>query len=291
MSTAAVSTVPVERVSVAESTAAVRVFGARRGWRALDVAELWEFRELLYFLIWRDVKVRYKQTALGALWAVLQPAMYMVLFTLVFGRLAHLPSDGVPYPVFVFAGLLPWTFVANAVTNAGTSLVNNANLITKVYFPRFVVPLGSVGAALVDLGVGIVLLLGLQLYYRVPLTWSMLLLPAVLVMALVTAVACGALLSALTVAYRDFRYVVPFGVQVWMYATPVVYPASLVPERWRAFLWLNPMAGVVDGFRALALGRQVHWMLIAASGVTGALWFIGAVLYFARVERRFVDVV
>ncbi len=225
----------------------VRVFGAHRGWRLLDLRELWEFRELLYFLIWRDVKVRYKQTVLGAAWAVLQPVLYMVLFTIVFGRLAHLPSDGVPYPVFVLAGLLPWTFVANAVTSAGTSLVNNANLITKVYFPRLIVPLGSVGAGLVDLGVGLVLLFGLLWHYHVALTPGIVLLPLVLIEALVVAVACGAMLSALTVTYRDFRYVVPFAVQMWMYATPVVYPATLVPDRWRPLLWLNPMAGVVGG--------------------------------------------
>lgn len=269
----------------------VRTFGPHRGWRVLDVGELWEFRELLYFLIWRDVKVRYKQTALGALWAVLQPAMYMVLFTVVFGRLAHLPSDGAPYPVFVFAGLLPWTFVANSVTNAGTSLVNNANLITKVYFPRLIVPLGSVGAGLVDLVVGIGLLVVLQRAYGVAVTPGMLFLPAVLVLAIVIAIACGAMLSALTVAYRDFRYVVPFAVQMWMYATPVVYPATLVPARWRVLVWANPMAGVVEAFRALALGRPLDWRLIATSGGMSLLWLVVAASYFARVERRFVDVV
>jgi lipopolysaccharide transport system permease protein len=268
-----------------------RVFGAHRGWRILDVGELWEFRELLFFLVWRDIKVRYKQTVLGALWAVLQPALYMALFTVVFGRLAHLPSDNVPYPVFVFAALLPWTFVANSVTTAGTSLVNNANLITKVYFPRLIVPLGSVGAGLVDLGVGMLLLLGLIWYFHVPLTPRILLLPAVVVLALVVAVAFGAMLSALTVAYRDFRYVVPFAMQMWMYATPVVYPASLVPARWRALLWLNPMAGVVDAFRAFALGRAVDWALVGVSAATSVVWLFVAAVYFARVERRFVDVV
>jgi lipopolysaccharide transport system permease protein len=288
---AAIEVVSVEHGGRESAEPPARVFGAQRGWRLLDVGELWEFRELLYFLIWRDVKVRYKQTVLGAVWAVLQPALYMVLFTLVFGRLAHLPSENVPYPVFVFAGLLPWTFVAGAVTNAGTSLVNNAGLITKVYFPRLIVPLGSVGAGVVDVGVGFVLLLGLQWYYRVPVTVGMLLLPVVLGLAVVIAVACGAMLSALTVAYRDFRYVVPFAVQVWMYATPVVYPASLVPTRWRPLLWLNPMAGVVEAFRSLTLGRPLDWTLVATSTGTSVLWLIAAALYFARVERRFVDVV
>jgi lipopolysaccharide transport system permease protein len=266
-------------------------FSARTGWRVLDVRELWEFRELLYFIVWRDVKVRYKQTALGALWAVLQPALYMALFTVIFGRLAHLPSEGVAYPVFVFTGLLPWTFVANSVTNAGASLVNNANLITKVYFPRLVVPLGAVGAGLVDLAVGLVLLGGLLWYYHVPLTPRILLLPAVIALALIVAVACGAMLSALTVAYRDFRYVVPFAVQMWMYVTPVVYPATLVPPRWRALLWLNPMAGVVDAARAVTLGRPVDLALIGASAATSFVWLVLAATYFARVERRFADVV
>jgi lipopolysaccharide transport system permease protein len=288
---AAVGAASLARNGSSVANPGVREFGPEHGWRALDLRELWEFRELLYFLVWRDVKVRYKQTALGALWAILQPALYMLLFTLVFGRLAHLPSNGVPYPVFVFAALLPWTFVANAVTNAGASLVNNATLITKVYFPRLIVPLGSIGAGLVDLAVGLVLLLGLLMFYQVPITARLLLLPAITALALVVAVGCGALLSALTVAYRDFRYVVPFAVQMWMYATPVVYPAALVPSRWRFVLWMNPMAGVVEAFRALALGQPVDWSLLAASAAVALAGLILAASYFARVERRLVDVV
>jgi lipopolysaccharide transport system permease protein len=287
----AVGAVPANAEPAEHTVPSVRVFGAQRGWRLLDLRELWEFRELLYFLVWRDVKVRYKQTVLGVAWAVLQPVLYMVLFTVVFGRIAHLPSDGVPYPVFVLAGLLPWTFVANAVTSAGTSLVNNSNLITKVYFPRLIVPLGSVGAGLVDLGVSLVILLGLLWHYHVALTPGILLLPLVLVEALVVAIACGAMLSALTVTYRDFRYVVPFAVQMWMYATPVVYPATLVPDRWRPLLLLNPMAGVVEAFRSLALGRAVDWVLVAVSAGVSLIWLVVAAAYFARVERRFVDVV
>jgi lipopolysaccharide transport system permease protein len=279
------------RTADLDASLPVRVFSAQRGWRILDLRELWEFRELLYFIIWRDVKVRYKQTVLGATWAVLQPALYMALFTLVFGRLAHLPSDGAPYPIFVFAALLPWTFVANAVTNAGASLVNNANLITKVYFPRLIVPLGAVGAGLIDLAVGLVLLIGLLIWYRMPLTTSLLLVPTLIGLAVVVAVAAGTMLSALTVTYRDFRYVVPFGVQMWMYATPVVYPAAVVPARWRLGLWMNPMAGVIEGFRGLVLGRTVDWGMVAVSAGVAFVWFAIAATYFARTERRFVDVV
>lgn len=288
---AAIGAVPVGHVARDETAPPVRVFRAQRGWRLLDLAELWEFRELLYFLIWRDVKVRYKQTVLGALWAVLQPAMYMVLFTLVFGRLAHLPSEGVPYPVFVFAALLPWTFVANAVTTAGASLVNNANLITKVYFPRLIIPLGAVGAGLVDLAVGVVLLIGLLLWYHVPLTPSIVFIPAVATLAILIAVGAGTMLAALTVTYRDFRYVVPFGVQMWMYASPIVYPASLVPAQWRWLLWANPMTGIVEAFRHLAVGRPVNWAALGTSAASSCACLLVAALYFARTERRFVDVV
>ena len=196
----------------------------------LDLRELWEFRELLYFLVWRDVKVRYKQTVLGALWAVLQPALFMVVFTLIFGRLAHLPSDGVPYPVFVYAGLLPWTFFATAVTMSSTSLVNSANLITKIYFPRMIVPLAAVGVGLVDLVVASALMAGLLVWYHVALTPLMLLAPVFMLGVLLAATGIGALLAALTVTYRDFRYIVPFAVQLWMYATPVVYAARSVPH-------------------------------------------------------------
>jgi len=199
-----------------DSQSAPRIYRRLRGWRAVDVRELWEFRELLYFLVWRDVRVRYKQTVLGALWAVLQPALFMIVFTAIFGRLAHLPSDNVPYPVFVYAGLLPWTFFASAITTSSLSLVNSANLITKIYFPRLIIPLSAVGVGLVDLAVASVLMIVLLVWYHIPITPWLALAPLFVVGAMIAAVGVGALLSALTVTYRDFRYVVPFAVQLWM---------------------------------------------------------------------------
>jgi lipopolysaccharide transport system permease protein len=269
----------------------VRVYRKRRGWIPLDWRELWEFRELLFFLTWRDVMVRYKQTALGAAWAVLQPALTMVIFTLIFGRLAKLPSDGFPYPIFVYAALLPWTFFANAVTTSSNSLVNSANLITKVYFPRVIVPLASVCAGLVDFACAFVLLAVLLVWYHVPLTPMFALMPLMLLGTVIAAVAVGTILSALTVTYRDFRYVVPFAVQLWLYATPVMYATRAVPERWRLWYALNPMAGMTEGFRSAILGRTPLWPVVGVSAVTAALALVVGVAYFQRVERRFVDIV
>jgi lipopolysaccharide transport system permease protein len=269
----------------------VRVYRKRRGWIPLDWRELWEFRELVFFLTWRDVMVRYKQTALGAAWAVLQPALTMVIFTLIFGRLAKLPSDGIPYPIFVYAGLLPWTFFANAVTTSSTSLVNSANLITKVYFPRIIVPLATVAAGLVDFAVAFILLAILLVWYHVPLTPMFALLPIMLLGTVVAAVAVGTILSALTVTYRDFRYVVPFTVQLWLYASPVMYATRAVPARWQLWYALNPMAGMIEGFRAAVLGRPPLWPVVAVSAVTAIVAVIGGLAYFQRVERRFVDIV
>jgi lipopolysaccharide transport system permease protein len=257
----------------------------------VDVRELWEFRELLYFLVWRDVKVRYKQTVLGALWAVLQPALFMIVFTLIFGRLAHLPSDHVPYPVFVYAGLLPWTFFASAISTSSMSLVNSANLITKIYFPRLIVPLSAVGVGLVDLAVASALMVALLAWYHLPITPFVLLGPLFMVGVMLAAIGIGALLAALTVTYRDFRYVVPFAVQLGMYATPVVYGMSSIPERWRVPLALNPMTGMTDGFRASVLGHAPSWTLVAVSAVTVCISLVAGIAYFQRVERRFVDVV
>jgi lipopolysaccharide transport system permease protein len=282
-------------VTAGEAAAAqplpVRIYRRRRGWIPLDWRELWEFRELLFFLTWRDVMVRYKQTALGAAWAVLQPALTMVIFTLIFGRLAKLPSDGMPYPIFVYAGLLPWTFFANAVTTSSNSLVNSANLITKVYFPRVIVPLATVAAGLVDFAVAFLLLAGLLVWYHVPLTPMFALVPVMLLGTVITAVAVGTILSALTVTYRDFRYVVPFTVQLWLYATPVMYATRAVPERWRLWYALNPMAGMTEGFRAAVLGRTPLWPMVGMSAIVAVLALVGGLAYFQRVERRFVDIV
>jgi len=281
----------VTAAASAVATPPVRVYRRRRGWIAVEWRELWEFRELLLFLAWRDITVRYKQTALGAAWAVLQPALTMVVFTLLFGRLAHLPSDGLPYPIFVYAGLLPWTFFANAVTSSSNSLVNSANLITKVYFPRVIVPLAAVAAGLVDLAVAFLLLGVLLLWYHVPLTPMLSLLPLMVIGTVVAAVAVGTILSALTVTYRDFRYVVPFTVQLWMYATPVMYATAAVPVRWRLWYAINPMAGMTDGFRAAVLGRAPLWPVVGISSLSAIIALGVGIAYFQRVERRFVDIV
>ena len=261
------------------------------GWRTLDLKELWAYRELLYVLTARDVKVRYKQTVLGLAWAIIQPVMMMVVFSIFFGRLAQMPSDGLPYPIFVYAALLPWTFFANAVTASGSSVVSSANLVSKVYFPRLIIPLASVGAGLVDFAISACLLLLLMVWYGVGWTPNLVLVPLLVVGVMFTALGVGTLLSALTVAYRDFRYAVPFMIQLWLFATPVVYPASLVPAEWRWLLYLNPMAGIVDGFRSAFLGTPFDFTAIAISlGVAVLLFFIG-VAYFEKVERRFADIV
>jgi lipopolysaccharide transport system permease protein len=269
----------------------LHVYRRRQGVAALDWAELWEYRELLYFLVWRDVKVRYKQAVLGAGWAVLQPAMAMVIFTVIFGRLVKLPTDGSPYPVFVYAGLLPWTFFSNAVSTASNSLVNSANVITKVYFPRVIIPLAAVGAGLVDFTVAFGLLIILLVWYHIPLTPWFALVPVFLLLTVIAAVGVGTILSALTVNYRDFRWVLPFAIQVWLYATPVTYASSVVPEKWRVAFGLNPMAGVVEGFRSAVLGRPPLWTLVGTSAVVAVATLVLGLIYFQRVERTFVDVV
>jgi lipopolysaccharide transport system permease protein len=269
----------------------IHVYRRRQGFAAVDWAELWEYRELLGFLVWRDVTVRYKQAVLGAGWAVLQPALAMVIFTVIFGRLVKLPTDGSPYPVFVYAGLLPWTFFSNAVSTASNSLVNNANVITKVYFPRLMVPLAAVGAGLVDFAVAFLLLIVLLVWYHIPLTLWFLLVPAYVLMTVVAAVGVGMILSALTVNYRDFRWVLPFLMQVWLYATPVTYASSVVPEKWRVAFGLNPMSGIVDGFRAAVLGRPPIWTMVETSAMVAVVTLVLGLVYFQQVERNFVDVV
>lgn len=270
----------------------VTVVEATRGWRALDLGELWSCRELVYFLAWRDVKVRYKQTALGVAWVVLQPLAAMAIFSVVFGRLAQLPSDGAPYPLFVFAGLVPWFYVANATSNASSSLVANTNLISKVYFPRLVVPLAAVLAGLVDLAIGLVLELVLLLAVGVPPSPRLLLLPLLVAVMVLIALGIGIWLSALDVQYRDVRYAIPFLMQLWLFATPVVYSMSGFPERWRAVLGVNPMAGVVESFRWALLGTADLPLGLLGSGSLVAVVLLGTgLLYFRRMERVFADVI
>jgi lipopolysaccharide transport system permease protein len=267
----------------------------RRGLQVLDLRELWRYRELLYFLTWRDVKVRYKQTVLGAAWAVLQPLATMVVFTLFIGRMAGAAEQikDYPYPLFVFAGLLPWTFFANAISSSGQSVIGSQNLVTKVYFPRLIIPMGAVGAGLVDFAVAFVMLLVMMLGYGVLPGWSLLLVPMLLLLLVLTALGMGALLSALTVAYRDFRYVVPFTVQLWMFATPCIYldASQAVGPRGQLLLPLNPAYGLVYNFRQAMLGGAFNWYALAVSGAIGVALLVLGCAYFRRVERSFADII
>lgn len=262
-----------------------------RGWQALELGDLWKYRELLYFLTWRDIKVRYKQTVLGATWAVLQPLLTMVVFSLIFGQLAKLPSEGIPYPIFTFTGLLPWQLFAFALTNSSNSLVGSQSLVSKVYFPRLVIPIASVLPGLVDFAISFVVLLAMMVFYRTPLTMRVLALPVFLLLALASAIAVGLWLSAMNVRYRDIRYVVPFLTLFWQYATPVAYSSSLIPAKWRLFYGLNPMTGVVEGFRWALLGTGEVGGLLWVSVIIILLLLISGLLYFKRMETSFADVI
>lgn len=263
-----------------------------RGWPRIGLRELWEYRELLYFLVWRDVKVRYKQTVLGAAWAILQPVATMVVFSLFFGRLAGVPSDGVPYPVFSLAALVPWTFFAQGLAQSANSLVGSQNLITKVYFPRLAIPAATVLSGVVDFALAFPVLLGVMAWHGIVPGVRILWLVPLLLLAFVTALGAGLWLSALNVRYRDVRYVLPFLIQLWLFATPVAYPASLLQEPWRTVYGINPMAGVVEGFRWALLGTGPSpGPLLAASTAAALLLLASGILYFRRMERTFADVV
>lgn len=258
----------------------------------LDLKAVWEYRELLYFLVWQDVKVRYKQMVIGAAWAILQPLMAMVIFTVVFGHFARIPSDGLPYPIFTYTALLPWTYFAQAIGQSGASLVGNANLIRKVYFPRLIVPISAAIAPLVDFAIAFVVLLGMMAWFGIAPTWGVLALPLFLLLALVTALAVGLWLSALNVRYRDVGHTIPFLIQIWMFASPVVYPVSLVPERWRLLYSLNPMAGVIEGFRWALLGKKSpDFGVMTVSAIVVLTVLLGGIVYFKQMERTFADVV
>jgi lipopolysaccharide transport system permease protein len=267
------------------------VIGPSRGWVSLDLRVLWRYRELIYFLTWRDIKVRYKQTIFGAAWAVLQPFFTMIVFSVFFGGLAKVPSDGIPYPIFAYCALLPWSYFAGALERASNSLVGSSHLITKVYFPRLAIPISAVVAGLVDFGIAFVVLLGMMVYYGFAPTAAALTLPLFLLLAIAAALAVGLWLSALNVQYRDVRYTVPFLTQFWLFATPIAYPSSLIPEQWRAWYGLNPMAGVVEGFRWALLGKEPPGPLLAVSTVVVVLLLVGGLYYFRRMERTFADLV
>ncbi|MDQ3896147.1 MAG: ABC transporter permease [Actinomycetota bacterium] len=283
------SAVPTEAARPAQP---VVVVAPSTGWAALRLGDLWSHRDLLYFLAWRDVKVRYTQAALGAAWAVVQPLLMMAVFSIFLGRLAKVPSDGVPYPVFVFCGLVAWTYFANAVSTATESLVSSANLISKVYFPRLVMPLAALVSWLPDLAIASVILVGLMLLYGLTPAWTVVLLPLFAGAAVLAAASVSVWLSALNVAYRDVRYAVPFLIQLGLFATPVIYPASIVPDNLRLLYGLNPMAGVVEGFRWALLGHgDAPIDLIAVSAATSTLLLVGGLFYFRRVEQGFADVI
>jgi lipopolysaccharide transport system permease protein len=263
-----------------------------RGWKALDLRELWRYREMLFFFTWRDIKVRYRQTVLGAAWAVLQPVLTMVIFSIIFGTLAKLPSQGIPYPIFTFTALLPWQLFAFALTSSSNSLIENQQLITKVYFPRLIIPISSVIAGLVDFFIAFVILILMMLFYGIAPTAAILTLPLFLFLALASATGVGLWLSALNVEYRDIRYVVPFLTTFWMYATPIAYSSELIPGKWRWLFSLNPMTGVVEGFRWALLGKSaldLPSLLVSAAAV--AVIFVTGLYYFKRVETGFADVI
>jgi lipopolysaccharide transport system permease protein len=273
-------------------TLSVTIIKPSQGWAALKLDELWEYRELLFFLSWRDIKVRYKQTALGATWAIIQPFFTMVVFSLFFGRLAQIPSDGIPYPIFAYAALVPWSFFANSLNNSSNSLVDSANLLRKVYFPRLAIPLATVLSGVIDFAIAFVVLLGMMLYYRITPTFNIVWLPLLLLLALTTALGVGLWLSALNVQYHDVRYTIPFMTQFWLFATPIAYPSSLLSEPWRTLYGINPMVGVAEGFRWALLGTTTAPgpMIIVSTLVALGLLVSGA-YYFRRMEKSFADVV
>ena len=268
-----------------------RVIEPRRGWLAINWGEIWRYRELLYFLAWRDVTVRYKQTVLGILWAFIQPFLKLVVFSVIFGGLARIDSEGFPYPIFVYAGLLPWQFFSESLTRSGSSVAGSSNLITKVYFPRLIVPLSSTGACLVDFAISFAILFGLMLWYGVPMTLSTLAVVPLVVLTIVAALGTGILLSAFNVAYRDFQYLIPFGIQIWFFLTPVVYPVRAIPQKWQWLLALNPMTGIVDAYRSAILGKPFEWNNLAISMAVALVVFIAGLFYFRRMESSFADVV
>ncbi|MDD5634013.1 MAG: ABC transporter permease [Candidatus Omnitrophica bacterium] len=270
----------------------VLIIRPSRGWRHINLNEIWRYRELLYFLAWRDIKVRYKQTVLGAAWAIIQPFFTMIIFSIFFGKLAKIPSDGVPYPIFAYAALVPWTFFANGLMESTNSLVTSANLIRKIYFPRLVLPIAAVISGIVDFILAFVVLLGMMLFYGIMPTANIVWLPFLLLLALTASLGVGMWLTAMNVQFRDVRYVVPFLVQVWLFATPIAYPSSLLVEPWRTFYGLNPMVGVVEGFRWALLGTDTTpGGAIFVSTFMAIMLFVSGMFYFRRMERTFADVV
>jgi lipopolysaccharide transport system permease protein len=269
-----------------------------RGWTAINLKEIWNFRELIFFLIWRDIKVRYKQTVLGATWAIIQPFLTMVVFTIFFGKLAKVPSDNIPYPIFSYSGLLPWGLFVKGLADAGHSLISHRAMITKIYFPRLVIPFSSVLSGIVDFGLAFIVLIGIMIYYhfipgstyQINLTPAILALPLFIILALITALGVGLWLSALNVIYRDINYILPFLTQFWLFITPIAYPSSMIPEKWQLLYAINPMTGVVEGFRWTLLGTETApGPMLAVSTTISLIILISGLFYFRRMERTFAD--
>lgn len=267
------------------------VIQPRKGWIPIDLGELWKYRDLILILTARDIKVRYKQTLLGAAWAVIQPLFTMLIFTIFFGRLAGVPSDGIPYPIFAFAGLLPWTFFSNAVTNSGNSLVGNSNLISKVYFPRMIIPISSVASGLVDFAIAFLLQLLLMVWYGLKFGPSLILLPVLVALTSLLAVGIGMWMSALNVKFRDIRYALPFAIQLGLFASPIIYPSSMVPEKWRWVMSINPLAGQIEGYRSAFFGLPTDWTSLGVSALMTFAILVYASVMFKRMERSFADLI
>ena len=280
-----------DELKLAGASRETTVFEAKSGWRFIDFHELWEYRDLFFFLVWRDIKVRYAQSVLGAGWAIIQPVFSMIVFTIVFGKLAKIGSEGVPYAIFSYAALVPWTYFSNALTQSGASLIGASGIISKVYFPRLIIPMSPVFDKLVDFGISVILLVALMVWFKIAPTVWVLTLPLLILLMMLTAAGLGMWLTALGVQYRDVNYGMKFAVQLLMYASPVVYPASLVPDQFRLLYGLNPMTGVIEGFRAALLGtRPMPWDLIAVGSVTALVVAVSGAFYFRRMERVFADV-
>ena len=282
----------ISTVSPATSDIPVVLIRPHQGWFNFELQELQRYRELLFFLVWRDVLVRYKQAAIGVAWVVLQPLLTMVVFTVIFGQFAKLPSDGLPYPIFAYTALLPWNYFAQAISRSGISLVSNSNLISKVYFPRLVIPIAGALGPLVDFAISFVILLVMMAWYGIMPTWGVLALPFFMLLAVAAAVAVSLYLAALNVTYRDVGHAIPFLVQFWMYASPVVYSVTIIPEKWRWLYSLNPMVGVIEGFRWALLGKEEPDFTVIAVGIGVVLvLMLGGLIYFKRTERFFADII
>lgn len=267
------------------------IIESKQGWNPVDWRELWRFRELMLTLAWRDIKVRYKQTVLGAAWAVFQPFVSMIIFSVFLGALVRVPSDNVPYPVFVYAGLLPWTFFANCVGGASNSIISEGHLISKIYFPRLIIPVASFGSKLFDFIISFLIMFLIMAYYRMSPGITTLMIPVLILFTMLTALGIGTFFSAVCVTYRDVRYIVPVLIQLWMYATPVVYPMSIVPARWRWVVSLNPLAGLIESYRAALLGKPFDWVSIGVSFAISVVFLIIGLVYFRKAEKRFADII